>query len=558
MENIDLDIKVYQLDDIPLILNIIEKMNIVSIIDNFLPVHGLHQGLSNGWLTAIWLCHILTTSNHAKCHVREWSVINKDVLELYTGQKIREVEFDDCRLSLLLKRLSKKDAKESIETNLFADNLYLYNFKTIHEQMQDATDNKILTSIHIDTTTTYGYHTNEDGIMQYGHSKDHRPDLLQMKLLAVAIKGKLLHHQTYSGDRADDNLYYPAIEQVQKIVGKDGGLYVGDCKIAALETRAKIAQDGNYYLTHLPENKGNKEYISSCIENIINSETQICTLVYKEDVLLGGGYNSSRNLCYKIDNQLENFSWNENIFLFRSLNHYASIKKNLDKKLLQAIDELKKLTPAVAKGKRQICEEEELKQKTASILKDYNFENVIDIKYEAQTTTTTRFVGKGRGGNNRATKEIQTKRYQITSVTTNEQNYKELLLRKGWIVYVSNVPTEIINLNNAILTYRQNYHLENKFHILKDKPLSISPLYVHKDEQIIGLTNLLMLAFRIIEYLETTLTEQIAIQNKPLKGLYESHSKKLFYSVTFVTLLSFFTKFNISLTVIYSNGKIIK
>jgi len=44
----------------------------------------------------------------------------------------------------------------------------------------------------------------------------------------------LLHHQTYSGDRADDNLYYPAIEQVQKIVGKDGGLYVGDCKIAAI------------------------------------------------------------------------------------------------------------------------------------------------------------------------------------------------------------------------------------------------------------------------------------------------------------------------------------
>jgi len=54
METTVLDIKVFRLDDIPLIYNIIHQANMISIIDKHLPVHGLHQGLSNGNLVAVW------------------------------------------------------------------------------------------------------------------------------------------------------------------------------------------------------------------------------------------------------------------------------------------------------------------------------------------------------------------------------------------------------------------------------------------------------------------------------------------------------------------------
>src|SRR5436189_3815722 len=46
--------------------------------------------------------------------------------------------------------------------------------------------------------------------------------------------------QVVSGQRADDPLYIPAIEQVSASLQEHGLLYGGDCKMAALETRAFV------------------------------------------------------------------------------------------------------------------------------------------------------------------------------------------------------------------------------------------------------------------------------------------------------------------------------
>ena len=48
-----------------------------------------------------------------------------------------------------------------------------------------------------------------------------------------------------SGQRADDGLYVPAIQQAQQTLRQEGLLYVGDCKMAALTTRAYVQQSGD-------------------------------------------------------------------------------------------------------------------------------------------------------------------------------------------------------------------------------------------------------------------------------------------------------------------------
>ncbi len=48
--------------------------------------------------------------------------------------------------------------------------------------------------------------------------------------------------------------------------------------------------------------------------------------------------------------------------------------------------------------------------------------------------------------------------------------------------------------------------MENTFHLLKDRPLGISPLYVRNDDQITGLTRLLTLALRILTLIQTLLS----------------------------------------------------
>ena len=56
-----------------------------------------------------------------------------------------------------------------------------------------------------------------------------------------------------SGERADDPLYIPCIERVQRSLGRSGLLFVGDCKMAARDTRGFIALAGDYYLCPLPQ-----------------------------------------------------------------------------------------------------------------------------------------------------------------------------------------------------------------------------------------------------------------------------------------------------------------
>ena len=55
-----------------------------------------------------------------------------------------------------------------------------------------------------------------------------------------------------TGQCADDLLYNPLLQQVRGIVGRQGLLYAGDCKMAALATRAEIAAHHDFYLVPLP------------------------------------------------------------------------------------------------------------------------------------------------------------------------------------------------------------------------------------------------------------------------------------------------------------------
>src|SRR5436190_12796614 len=64
--------------------------------------------------------------------------------------------------------------------------------------------------------------------------------------------GLFLAGDVHPGHAADDPLYLPLYRRVRAMLGQTGLLSAGDCKMAALETRAEIAHKGDFYLTRLP------------------------------------------------------------------------------------------------------------------------------------------------------------------------------------------------------------------------------------------------------------------------------------------------------------------
>ena len=107
-----------RVDDFPLLLATMLQIGLPDIFDRHLKRHGLHQGLSWGWIASIWLAHLLAKSNHRKQPVQTWVKQARATIEKITGQEVRDLDFSDDRLTLLLRRLSKPNVWQAIEKEL--------------------------------------------------------------------------------------------------------------------------------------------------------------------------------------------------------------------------------------------------------------------------------------------------------------------------------------------------------------------------------------------------------------------------------------------------------
>ena len=89
-----------RIDDFPLLLAVMLQLGLPEIFDHHIKRHGLHQGLSWGWIASIWLAHLLTKSNHRKQPVQAWVKQAHATIEKISGQTVRDLDFTDDRLTL--------------------------------------------------------------------------------------------------------------------------------------------------------------------------------------------------------------------------------------------------------------------------------------------------------------------------------------------------------------------------------------------------------------------------------------------------------------------------
>ena len=103
------------------------------------------------------------------------------------------------------------------------------------------------------TTVSSDHEVTEGGLVQFGHSKDD-PTRPQIKVMLGSLDplGMPLATAVLSGDRADDGLYIPIMARIRTGLKTSGLLFVGDCKMSALDTRAYLARHQDFYLSPLP------------------------------------------------------------------------------------------------------------------------------------------------------------------------------------------------------------------------------------------------------------------------------------------------------------------
>jgi transposase len=494
----------------------------------------------------IWLAHIISQGDHRKLTVRDWVRQAHDTLERVTGQNIRDTDFTDDRLTIVLRELSKPPYWHAIERDLGQHTIRVYDL----EQRR----------VRVDATTVSGYHAGgEDSLFQFGKSKDN-PGLLQVKVMQAVLDPLGLPAATdvVSGEQADDGLYIPIIERLLTILTQAGLLFVGDCKLSALATRAYIRWRGHHYLAPLALTGDTAAEMRAWVQDALNGKQTLTPIPMFDDqgqaLPKVAGYETTRQCMAQVDgNTLE---WAERVFVVYSESYAKAQARGLEQRLATATTKLNALTPPRGRGKRQIKDEAQLMQAAQVILQAHRVEGLLSYTFERQEERHIQFVGRGRGAANRPQRIIEQVRYQITSVIRHEADLTALKDTFGWRAYATDVPAEQLTLEEAVLTYRDEWLIERGFHRLKGAPLSLNPLFVKRDDQVVGLIHLLTIAIRLLTLIEFVVRRALKREQAELVGLHKENPKKSTTTPTTERLLQAFS--NITLTIVQLPDRVVR
>ena len=94
---------------------------------------------------------------------------------------------------------------------------------------------------------------------------------------------------------------------------------------------------------------------------------------------------------------------------------------------------------------------------------------------------------------------------------------------------------------------------ERGFSRLKNRPLGLRPLYLHREDHIVGLVRLLSLALRLLTLVEFVVRRELQAHDEKLAGLYEGNPNRQTNRPTTERLLRAFG--NISLTLVNLPGQ---
>ncbi len=138
-------------------------------------------------------------------------------------------------------------------------------------------------------------------------------------------------------------------------------------------------------------------------------------------------------------------------------------------------------------------------------------------------------------------------------VSRDESKIEEEKAKFGWKAFVTDVSKERLTFQGVIKHYRNEYRVERIFNRLKGR-FEISPMYVKRRDQVIGMTHLLTVAVKIYTLIEFVVRRSLQRDHEKLEGLHPENMRKKTDTPTAERLLRAFS--NVTLYIIESDETI--
>jgi transposase len=494
---------VERVDDLPVLLATLARMNVAEILDRHFPSGHRWMGeLTFGEVACVWIAFLTSQGDHCLSHLESWVASHLHTLSACLGKTVRPLDFHDDRLADMLDRLSQGTSWQDCEADLNQEVVRVYDLKA--------------NLFRIDTTTanTYSAVQSEQGYFQFGHSKD-RDDQPQIKIALAPLDPLGLPVTTFvvPGNRADDPLYIPEMKKVQRSFGSGGKTFVGDCKAAALATRAYLAHSGDYYLCPLSETHVNAQQRQQLLEPLWQAQ-QTLQQVYApaeqghEQELVAEGFFVDVPLQTQVEGKT--VCWTERRWLVRSLAFAAAAQEKLKERLFEALLQLAALSER-KQGKKRLTASE-MAAAAEAIVKKHRVQGMLDYRVRATTREKHR-----RAYGDRPAIVVKEQEHYL-ELSRDDEAIEEAKRQIGWRVYATNQVS--LSLEAVVWGYRGQNRLEENWSRLKGRPLGLTPMYLQCESRIVGLVLLLSLALRLLKIVEWTARKRLQEQDGELRGVY--------------------------------------
>jgi transposase len=501
-----------RIDDLPVLIEWLKQMKVDAIIDDHTHAHGLWGGLSKGVLGMTWIAHMIMTGDHRKVRLNEMLQRRRRSLGVVLGGEMRASEFNDDRLGRLLTDLGRGETAEASEREMSTHCLRYYRLPT-----EQAT-------VRIDTTSVAVQGDDDGGgVIAYGYSQDHRPDLKQFKVLMATLDplGLPLLTQLVAGNSRDDGCYVPAYEEAIKTTGTDI-MVIGDSKRSALATRAHLHSGGSRYLTPLALVGNTKADLTQWVDAAVAGTVALTRVHSASAASLGRGYEVVREQTYRADDRARTVTWQERVLVMHSEAYARAQETSLRARLTTARTSLTALTAGKGQGHRRYATAEALHAACHSILEKQDVVGLLTVTLECERQTRTLHAQRGRPRLHPPQSQlrlIEEVWYTVSKIDLASQALATRIARLGWRAYVTNAPATHWSLKDVVLAYRGEWRIEHGFHLLKGSPLSLAPVYLTKTEHIRGLLCLLSLAVRALTLIRYTVSQALHHAGETLKGI---------------------------------------
>jgi len=530
-------LRVEAVADLPVLWTTFQNLDLPATLDRHFPAPPHWKGpLTPGEVLAVWLLFLVSHGDHCLNHVQPWVAQHQGVLSALLGKPILPTHAHDDRLADWLTRLSRGDAFAALERDLNQHTVRVYQLPTDLVRL-DAT-----------TANSYADVLSEQGLLQFGHSKDD-PDRPQFKIAAAVLDplGLPLATAVVPGNTTDDPLYVPAIQAVQQSLGVGGRTYVGDCKMAALATRAFVAAGGDFYLCPLSENQLRRGERYALLQAVWEG-TQALQPVWRPgpegqpDQLVAEGFAVDVALTATVGAQ--QVRWTERRWLVRSQAYAQAQEAALERRLAKAEAALCDL-PTRKQGKKPLFHAELVRAAEAIVARE-GVEGLLCYTVAARMTTRPVRAYRDRPARR------QTEVYFAIDVGRDEARIEAKKREMGWQVYGTNALA--LALPPVVWAYRGQYRIEDDWSRLKGRSLALTPVYLQDEERIQGLVYLLSLALRVLTLVEWVVRERLRQERTRLQGIYAGQPGRTTDRPSAELLLGVLK--TISISVVEVNGRI--